>query len=325
MTTPPEIAQLVAEAAASAPSVHNTQPWWFSHADHELSVHADAERRLRVADPDGREQLISCGAATLTARVALRHLGLIPRTQVLPDPDLPTLAARITWAGESEPTESERILFAEIPRRRTHRGGFDNESLPADVLAAIAEEAGKEQAMLLILAGQGQRACLAATVEAADHALRLDDARAREEARWSPGPASKRRDGVPPTAYPASQEPTEPNFPARDFAHGHGWGLPPAGEGTMPRSAGVVAVLTTQADHAEDWVRAGQALQRGLLCASACGAAAALHSQPLEFPALRDFIRTQLCAGAYPQMILRLGTTSQTAVSVRRRVDDVLF
>ena len=40
---------------------------------------------------------------------------------------------------------------------------------------------------------------------------------------------------------------------------------------------------------------------------------------------LRDFIRTQLCDGAYPQLLLRLGTAIQTAVSIRRPPGAVLF
>jgi hypothetical protein len=55
------------------------------------------------------------------------------------------------------------------------------------------------------------------------------------------------------------------------------------------------------------------------------GLAVALHSQPLEIPQLRDFVRVQFCAGAYPHMVLRFGVTGQTAISVRRPVDDVLF
>jgi hypothetical protein len=74
-----------------------------------------------------------------------------------------------------------------------------------------------------------------------------------------------------------------------------------------------------------DWVNAGQALQRILLTAATCGVAAALHSQPLERARLREFIRTQLSDGAYPQLVLRLGTVIQTAVSVRRPPASVLF
>ena len=131
---------------------------------------------------------------------------------------------------------------------------------------------------------------------------------------------------MPDTAYPALPERTEPQyFPGRDFARGHGWGHSAASSAPLLRSAGVVSILATPGDQPADWVNAGQALQRVLLSASACGAAAALHSQPLELPQLRDLIRVQLSDGAHPQMVLRLGTTGQPAVSVRRPVEDVLL
>src|SRR5215469_11171659 len=290
-SSPAEISRFVVEAAVHAPSLHNTQPWWFSSGEREISVHADVERRLPVADPDGREMMISCGAALFTARVAIRYLGLVPTVRVLPDPDLPNLVARIGFGAEqSLPAEYERDLFAEIPRRRTHRGGFDPEPLPSALVSTLRDEAAREKATLRIMADESQRGALAAVVEAADYALRLDAARVREQSRWSLPPGSRRRDGVPATAYPARPERTEPSFPSRDFAHGHGWGLPPSGTGAVPRSAGTVCVLTTRADRPADWVSAGQALQRVLLLASSCSAAAALHSQPLEVPDLRDFV-----------------------------------
>ncbi len=326
--TPEEIARFAVGAAVHAPSVHNTQPWWFSHDEHQISVHADNERQLRVADPHGRELMISCGAALFTIRVALRHLGFVPKARVLPDPALPSLVARVAWGERVPSVEYEKQLFAEIPRRRTHRGGFDPAPLPAALLADLTAEAAREKTMLSLLAeaeDQERAAAIAAVVEAGDYALRLDSARAEEEARWAPGPGSHRQDGVPPTAYPARPERTEPHFPGRDFAQGHGWGLPPRAEEPLLRSAGVVGLLTTSVDHPVDWVHAGQALQRVLLLASSCEVAAALHSQPLEMPLLRDFIRAHLSGRAYPQMVLRFGATSETAVSVRRPVEEVLL
>jgi hypothetical protein len=325
-SSPAEVSHFVVEAAVYAPSVHNTQPWWFSTGDREISVHADVERRLPVADPDGREMMISCGAALFTARVALRYLGFVPKVQLLPDPDLPNLVARIRYDGDqTAAVEYERALFAEIPRRRTHRGGFDPEPLPSVIMSALRDEAAREKAKLRIMADESERGALAAVVEAGDYALRLDAARVREQARWALPPGSPRRDGVPATAYPARPDRTEPSFPSRDFARGHGWGLPPTGTGAVPRSAGVVSVLTTTADLPHDWVNAGQALQRVLLLASSCGVTAALHSQPLEVINLRDFITRVLCDGEYPQMVVRLGTTGQASASVRRRVDEVLL
>ena len=325
-TTAEEIARYVVASAVWAPSVHNTQPWRFTaDGGPRISLHADARRRLAVADPDGREMMISCGAALFTARLALRALGYIPETRVLPDPAQPALVAEVSWRDRAAADEFERRLSGHVLTRRTHRGAFDPEPLPPDTLAALRAAAAREGAALRIVADDGRRAALAAAVQSAEHELRRDVERLRELARWTPAPGSACRDGVPATSYPARAERTQPYFPGRDFARGHGWGTPPLSPATSHRAAGVAGLLTTTADHPVDWVNAGQALQRIMLTASTCGAAVALHSQPLELPWLREFIRTQLSDDACPHLVLRIGLVTQVAVSVRRDPDDVLF
>jgi hypothetical protein len=269
--------------------------------------------------------MISCGAALFSVRLALRSLGYIPETSVLPDPGQPTLVARVSWRERAAADEFERRLSGQLLTRRTHRGAFDPEPLPPGTLTALRTGAVREGAALRIVADDGHRAALAAAIQAAEHQLRRDGERLRELARWTPAPGSAGRDGVPATSYPAQAEHTEPDFPGRDFARGHGWGLPPLSLASSHRAAGVAALLTTAADRPADWVHAGQALQRILLTASAYGAAAALHSQPLELPSLREFIRTQLSDGAHPHLVLRIGLVTQVATSVRRDPEDILF
>jgi len=301
--------------------VHNTQPWWFTASGREISLYADAGRQLPVADPRGRETMISCGAALFTARLALRSLGCIPETSVLPDARQPLLVARVSWRRRAAVTGFEQQLFRQVPLRRTHRGGFDPLPVAPELLA---EGARRDGATLRVITDEGSRAALAAVTETAEYALRADGMYARELAGWAPAPGSSRRDGVPPTAYPAHGERTFPHFAGRDFAHGHGWGAARSSLAAGARSPGVVCLLATAGDQPVDWVNAGQALQRALLTGATCGVAAALHSQPLERARLREFIRTQL-GGGYPQLLLRLGAVVQTAVSVRRPPASVLF
>jgi hypothetical protein len=319
-----EIARYVVAVAVWAPSVHNTQPWRFAADGQQVSLYADAGRQLTVADPDGREMMISCGAALFNARLALRSLGYRPQTCVLPDPAQPLLVARVSWGARAPRTGFEERLFAQVRHRRTHRGGFDPAPLPTGLLAALREGTTRYGAMLRIVADDGRRAALAEAVTVGERAQRLEGARVRELARWASAPGSARTDGVSPASYPARAEHTDPDFPGRDFAHGHGWGLPPLSTAPRFRSTGVVGLLTTAHDRPADWINAGQALQRILLTASTCGVAAALHTQPLELRWLRDAIRARLSDGDYPQLVLRFGAVIQTAVSVRRPPDDVL-
>ena len=114
-------------------------------------------------------------------------------------------------------------------------------------------------------------------------------------------------------------------LPGAGRAHRSGLSRP----GLRPRprlgpAAGVAALLTTAQDRPADWINAGQALQRILLTASTCGIVAALHTQALELGWLRDFIRTQLSDGAYPQLVLRFGAVIEAATSVRRPPEGVL-
>jgi hypothetical protein len=315
-----KMAQRLLDEAVWAPSVHNTQPWWFGTRGSTVTVHADMDRRLEVADPDGREMLISCGAALYTLRLAARHLGRHPHVQLLSDPDRPGMIADVVSGPAVQATGEEQRMYAQIRRRRTHRGGFRPEGLPAGLLQALRTHAYEEGVMLRIVADPRARIALAALTEVAEQTHRQNPAYLAEMARWAPRPGSGRLDGVHDDAYRHAREHTDPYFAERDFARGQGWGL--VGDDQQD-AAGVVALLTTDADERTDWLQAGQALQRVLLRAAEDGVSAAFHTQALEVPELREFIRVRHCDGAYPQMILRLGVADSEIASVRRSPGEV--
>src|SRR5205807_2496427 len=115
------------------------------------------------------------------------HLGYAPEAEILPDPGLPSLVAQVRWAERVPATPHEERLFAEIEQRRTHRGTFLPGELPTGLLAELRQEASGEGAMLRLAATDDERAALAASVTAAEHAIRLDGARVQEQHRALPG------------------------------------------------------------------------------------------------------------------------------------------
>ncbi len=323
-SSPRGVAAYVVSNAIWSPSIHNTQPWHFTADSGGLDLYADRGRQLTVADPQGREMMISCGAALFTARLALRSLGYIPQTQLFPDEASPLLIARLTWPGTAAPAEYERRMFGQIATRRTHRGGFDPLPLSPRLLTVLQAGAVRDGAMLRIMADDASTAALAAIVRDADEVVRTDARYLQEVTAWAPPPGSLRADGVQPTSYPARPEHTVPDFPGRDFAHGLAWGTPRFGSPGAYHWPGVAGVLTTRQDHPRNWVSAGQALQRILLTSASYGVAAALHSQPTEIARLREQLRSQLCGGHHPQIVIRLGAVVQTSVSTRRPLSSVL-
>jgi hypothetical protein len=294
-----KIAEFLVDAAVWAPSVYDTQPWWFGTRGSTVTVHADAERRLDVADPDGREMIVSCGAALYTLRLGVRNLGRMPEVRLLPDPRRPDLMAEVGVGVEQPVTAEERQMYAQIRHRHTHSGGFRPGGLPIGLLQALRTHAYCEQVSLRIVADPRARIALAALTEAAEQVQRQNPAYVAEVARWVPSPGAASEE-----ASPRESAHLDADFAGRDYARGQGWGH----TGSEQRDAtGVVAMLLTDDDQHADWLCAGQALQRTLLCAAEYDVSAAFHSQALEVPELREFIRTRFCDGAYPQMIMRLG------------------
>ncbi|GGV40722.1 NAD(P)H nitroreductase [Actinomadura cremea] len=331
ITTPVPPEQLAEDARAAigdavwAPSVHNTQPWRFGVHGARISVRADADRRLGVADPAGREMLISCGAALYNLRLALRALGYAPDVRLLPDPDRPHLLADVHMNPGEPPDGDIEDLHGRIRCRRTHRGGFGPGDVSDAAIRRIVIETETEGARLIQAVDAHVAGALAALTDAAEHVQRRTPSYATEIARWAPAPGTRRSDGVQEGGYPRETPQTEPHFAARDFARGRDWGVRGPAEAS-DQDAGLVMLLVTETDDPADWIRAGQSLQRLLLRADQHGLSVAFHTQALEVPELRNFIRTRFCAGRHPQSLLRIGAVSDDAPgleTVRRPVEEV--
>ncbi|MER5323797.1 Acg family FMN-binding oxidoreductase [Streptosporangium roseum] len=310
------------QAAVWAPSVHNTQPWSFAVDGEEIALRADSDRKLRLGDAAGREMLISCGAALMNVRLTLSALGWEPRVRVLPDPDRPALLATVRMGEAVVADEHTRLLHAEIERRRTHRAGFTDLPVPDRLVEALVSQAEAEGARLTPVRSEAAVRVLAALTCAAQDVQSQDRLLTLEMISWAQPPGSSRGDGVPAEGYPREPRRTSPHFAQRDYAHGHPWGSD--ADQFFSASTGTVAVLTTPADTREDWITAGQALQRVLLHASAYDVHAAFHTQALETVHLREFLRQELLSGRHPQMIMRLGYTSDDSEGIRRPVADLL-
>jgi hypothetical protein len=320
---PPRTVTAMLATAARAPSVHNTQPWRFAVGPHAIDLYADPARKLRQ-DRAGREMLISCGAALFGLRLAVRELGYLPAVSLFPEPSRPGLLARVTLGPKAPPTALERRMLAALPHRHTHRGAFDRGEVPAGLLAALQHDALAEGATLALIDSPGKYAKLAALAAEATRMQELNPAAREEILRWSRAPGSLARDGVPAAAFAPAGPAAPGRLAQRDFDQGRHVGLLPIpGPDDPPPAA--TAVLVTAGDGRADWLRAGQALHRVLAHAATEWVSASLHTQPLEFAAIRDIIRARLALPGAVQMLLQFGPAHSSMSSPRRPVPDFLI
>ncbi|ARI56081.1 MULTISPECIES: hypothetical protein [unclassified Streptomyces] len=111
------------EEAATAPSMHNAQPWRFVHRSgtNLLSLYGDPDRAMPVGDPDHRGLHIGCGAALLNLRVAAVHRGWEPVARLLPDHRDPWRLAdvRLEDSGNGDSTGLSDLAAAGMARPST--------------------------------------------------------------------------------------------------------------------------------------------------------------------------------------------------------------
>jgi len=231
---------------------------------------------------------------------------------LLPDRGQPLLLATLRLAGRCRPTEAERELHAAIAARHTNRRPFSNRPVPPGVLAELVTAARLDGAVLH-LPGQEETRRLLHLVADAERDLLADPGYRAELARWAGG--ERDQDGIPGSAA----GPRDPigRTPVRDFLGGAAAGYEWFEE--TPQ----LAVLTTQGNTREDWLRAGQALQRVLLTATLRGIATSPLTQPLE---THDawLVRDPATGNGWPQLILRIGYGLPVPATPRRPVSDVL-
>jgi nitroreductase len=315
----PETLAAILESAVLAPSSHNTQPWRFEVSENGVSLFADRLRALPVNDPDDRELTISCGCALFNLRIAAAHAGFSANCALLPDPDDEDLLATVSFEPFSQTVgteDQETALFQAITRRRTYRKRFEPKQVPTAVLDTLVEAALAEGAWFQVLESEPARHQVAELVAEGDAAQWSNPSWRRELAAWMH--PRRKGDGltVPGMVAPVAQ------LVVRTFDMGNGVG---AKDRQLADESPVIAALGTSGDGDEDWLKAGQALERVLLTSLGQGLQASYLNQPVQVAVLRPKLQHLLGSSGFPQILLRLGyPATDLPAAPRRNLQEVV-
>ncbi len=309
--------------AILAPSPLNTQSWLFRINMMDVEVFADARRARRVADPDGREMTISCGAALFNLQVAADYFGHQFRVDLLPDAANRNLLARFQLGLQGETSGEDILLFQAITQRRSNLQPLEEQAIPPTILAEIEDAARQCGAWIKFLPDEPVRQIVADLVAEADRWLWADKNYREEMARWVRAKPGEHADGVPLSRLGVK------NWLAfagpsiiKSFDRSKSLAIT---DHDMLLHAPVLAVLGTEADNATAWLRAGQALQHVLLSARSENVWASIHNQPIQVPDLRGRLAELAGPIGFPHVLLRLGFGPEIDPMPRRSVRQTLL
>lgn len=309
------------EQATRAPSVHNTQPWHWCVDGERLVLFADTSRQLQHADPDGRDLVISCGAALHHLRVASAAAGWKSQVQHMPNPYNDSQLATVSFRPAPVTPEARAALDA-LQERRTDRRRPAAQPVPRglmDRLLALGPAAGVT--IIAVVSHRARRDLLQVLAEAAT-AQRLNPAYVDEILRWT---GREDDEGIPLTSLVRRNPQANPHEPPSRF---------PSGTLTDPTSSSAerieptLLVISTSSDDTCSWLRAGEALSAVLIKGTADGLAMVPLSQATEVDQTRRLLRNELLEDiACPQILVQVGwpsAASRLPLTPRRPAEEVL-
>jgi nitroreductase len=301
--------------AILAPSSYNSQPWRFNVSGDVIDVYADRSRWLKVADADQRELYLSLGCALENLRVSADHFGYNCSIEYFPGPQ--DLVARVVLQPGSQ-TSMDPRLFPAITLRRTDRNPYEERAIKDADLITL-ERFGSDHDVRTDLAADSatKKWFLDLTVRADQ--IQYSDVDFKSELGRRLGDGA-----MGPTGLQAKIDQIEVVFLDN--------GPKQIRKDTeLINSTPHLGFITTIRDDNESRIKAGQALERIWLAATALGVSLQPMSQALEVPETKQELARLMPANGTDmpnvQQTFRLGNARGGAgePTPRRPLEEVLI
>jgi hypothetical protein len=286
--------------AGRAPSVHNTQPWFWCIDGERVTLFADYEKQLKYADPDGRDLVLSCGAALHHLGIAAAAVGWEAKIHRMPNPANNAQLADVTFVPGPSTAQARQELDV-LLRRRTDRRRTASWPVGRGQVARLLGAAVRSRAQAVAVVSAPARALLLNLQDAADAAQRRDPDYLDEVETWVERPDDQ---GIPFANLVRHPPAVGDRGAGTRFLSGT---LADAYPSEEPPCAALLVICSASDDIASR-LRAGEALSAVLLQSTRDGLASMTLSQAVEVDQTREILQDELLRhAAFPQVLVRVG------------------
>lgn len=291
------------KSASLASSKRLWQPWHYRLEGNFVDLLTRSSPSRVALDPEGRETMMSCGAALEHVATTLKSHGCLRRIDSFPDLDQPDWVARL-YAGHSARRQAVKDPLLHIGSCEGRDADYGEGSTDPDAaLNLLGKTAANERSWLEIPRGEVMRKRLRG-LAAQRHPMPVEEPHLRGNAPVQPAATGWEPNRADPNSlfgrfsrwrkpqltlrinvFPAPQSEAEDN---QEF----------------DASTGTFAVIKSKTDDKHGWIAAGQTLARLRLQGQALDRSWTLCNDALRNTHLRAELRTEFGRKGFVQAIL---------------------
>ncbi len=312
------------QAAAKAPSGHNTQPWLFGIKDNYITIYPDMSESLPVVDPDNRELYISLGAAIKNLCLEASRLGY--ESVVAID----KVENKITIELIRSYNLNINTLSNYIDKRQSNKQVYNYQTISSDKIEILKNTPLSQSTNLYIISREEPLFAELREYIRKGNEIQMNDKDFKDELidfmRFNKKEIKKKPSGL---AYYIIGSPALPRCIAKPIVKSF---LNPSAQNKSDLkkidSSSHLALFTIKKNTIEEWINVGQDLQHFLLETSNLGISNAYMNQPCEVAELATNMQKHisLINNEYPVLLLRIGYTDTTApYSPRKSIESIII
>ncbi len=311
------------ENGIKAPSGHNTQPWKFKINKNSIDVYPNLEKELPIVDANHRELFISLGCAVENICLTANQLGYKYQIEIINQDNAPFIHIEL---NKGEVRKSP--LFLQIDKRQTNRSVYNSKIIKEKTLNELKNlNIASPVSIFFYEKGKNEFLTLSELIYKGNEILFSNNEFKEELLDWirfNKKEVEKKKDGL---AYNVLESPSLPKWLGKPIVKSF---LKPKPQNKSEKeklnSSSHLVIIATEKNTPENWILAGQVLERFLLKCTELGIAVAFSNQPCEVQELSNELRKKIeIKNNYPMLLMRIGYAEKMPYSKRKTLDKVLI